>query len=369
MVLTNIFYFLKRVDWPLLLPAFLLTLLGIVEIYSCSLTSHNFTSFYKQLIAFLVALALVGALQFFDWRALKANSYLVFGFYLLTVLALLGVLFFGVNVRGNQGWYKLGPVFFEPVPFMAVALMIILAKFFSSRHTELNRLRIVFFSGIYAVIPMGLVLLQPDLGSALGLLAIWLGIVFFSGMKLRHLLLLVVLFCLLFGLGWQFWLKDYQKQRILSFLNPESDRQGVSWNVNQSKIAIGSGGLWGKGIGKGSQVQYGFLPEPKTDFIFSALAEETGFLGVAFIFTGFLVIFWRILLVTFWAQDNFTRLFATGFCCFLLSQVFINVGMCLGLFPVVGIPLPFVSYGGSYLLASYFGLGLLSALQRRQAAA
>ncbi|MCX6791247.1 MAG: FtsW/RodA/SpoVE family cell cycle protein, partial [Candidatus Gribaldobacteria bacterium] len=349
MQLANILKFLKRIDWALLAPAFFLTIAGLIAIYSCSLTSHSFLSFSKQLIFFGGSLILVIALQFFDWRSLKVNSYLAFIFYVIGVLSLVGVLFLGTTIRGNQGWYKLGPVSLEPVPFVVIALIIVLSKYFSSRHTELSRLRIVFFSGLYVLIPVGLVLLQPDLGSALGLLAIWLGIIIFSGIRWRHLLLLAIIFSVVFALGWALWLKDYQKQRILSFLNPETDRQGVSWNVNQSKIAIGSGGILGKGIGKGSQVQYGFLPEPKTDFIFSALAEETGFVGVVLLFGAFLAVCWRVLKIAFLAQDNFTRLFATGLVCYLLSQEFINVGMCLGLFPVVGIPLPFVSYGGSHL--------------------
>ncbi|MDD5146241.1 MAG: rod shape-determining protein RodA [Candidatus Pacebacteria bacterium] len=365
MQLTNVVNFFKRIDWALLAPAFFLTLLGLLSIYSCSLTKHDFTTFYKQIIFFSVSLAMVISLQFFDWRSLKANSYLAFGFYLVGILALLGVLFFGVAIRGNQGWYKLGPISLEPVPFMVIALLIVLSKYFSSRHTEVVRLRIIFFSGLYVLIPVALVLLQPDLGSALGLVALWVGVIVFSGIRWRHLLLLIIIFSLVFTLGWIFWLKDYQKQRILSFLNPQVDRQGVSWNVNQSKIAIGSGGILGKGLGKGSQVQYGFLPEPKTDFIFSAIAEEMGFLGVTLLFIFFSFVCWRILRIAFLAEDNFTRLFATGLVCFFLSQLFINVGMCLGVFPVVGIPLPFVSYGGSHLFASYLSLGILSALHRR----
>lgn len=365
MFLANFLRFAKRLDWALLAPAFFLTLLGLLEIYSCSLAKNDFLSFYKQLIFFGAAIVLVIILQFFDWRVLKANSYLVFSFYLLGLIALAGVLFFGVRVRGNQGWYKLGWISLEPVPFMVIALIIVLSKYFSNRHTELKRLSIVFFSALYVLIPLALVLMQPDLGSALGLVAIWVGIIFFSGIKWRHLLLLGLIFVIICCLGWMFWLKDYQKQRISSFLNPTEDQQGISWNVNQSKIAIGSGGFWGKGIGQGSQVQYGFLPEPKTDFIFAALAEETGFIGVVVLFGAYLAIFWRILRITLVAEDNFTRLFATGLACFLLSQLFINIGMCLGLFPVVGIPLPYVSYGGSQLVSSYLSLGLLTAIQRK----
>jgi len=170
---------------------------------------------------------------------------------------------------------------------------------------------------------------------------------------------------IIFWLSWSFLLKDYQRQRIVSFVNPQIDPQGISWNVNQSKIAIGAGGLFGKGIGKGSQTQYGFLPEPQTDFIFSAIAEEMGFLVVTILIFGFLFLFWRIIKLALDSTNNFTRLFAAGLFFFLLSQVFINIGMTFGLVPVVGLPLPLVSYGGSQLLAFYLGLGILMSLSRR----
>jgi len=214
-------------------------------------------------------------------------------------------------------------------------------------------------------IPALLVLKQPDLGSALTLVAIWLGMIIFSGIRLRHFMAIVLIFLILFGLGWQFWLQDYHKQRIKSFFNPAMDKQGISWNVNQSKIAIGSGGILGKGLAKGSQTQYNFLPEAKTDFIFSAMAEEFGFLGIFLFLSVFMFFFWQIIRAALLAEDNFTRLFAQGFAILILAQSFINIGMCLGLFPVVGVPLPFVSYGGSQLLGFYFGLGILLSLSKK----
>ncbi len=226
-------------------------------------------------------------------------------------------------------------------------------------------LRSIIFSGIYVFAPIILVLFQPDLGSSLSLMVIWLGMILFSGIRARHLALLAVLFSMVFALAWNFYLHDYQKQRIMAFLNPNIDARGVAWSANQSKIAIGNGGLLGQGIGNGSQTQYGFLSEPKTDFIFSAIAEEFGFLGIFILFVIFLALFWQIVSVVFHANSNFTRLFAFGFAFLLLSQIGINIGMCLGLFPVVGIPLPFVSYSGSFTLAFYIGLGILISLERK----
>lgn len=355
----------EKNDWRLILPTLFLTLLGLLSICSSSITKGDFFAFKKQIIFFAFSILLVVGLSFFDLRFLRTNSYLVLGLYFLTLLLLAGLFLFGSEVRGVRGWYCLGPVSFDPVSFSAVVLIIVLSKYFSSRHIELKRFQPIFCSALYMVVPVALIFLQPDLGSSLILIAVWLGIVVFSGIQLRHFLILTLIFLLLFAFSWKFFLKGYQRQRLLSFLNPQLDKQGISWSVNQSKIAIGSGGVFGKGIGKGSQTQYGFLPEPKTDFIFSAFAEETGFLGTFFLFGALLFLFWRIVKVAFLTQNNFTRLFASGFAFLLLSQSFINIGMCLGLFPVIGIPLPFVSYGGSQLLSFYLGLGILMNLKRR----
>lgn len=353
----------KKIDWWLILPAFLLTSLGLLSIYGVSLSKGDFFNFKKQIVFFILAIFLVIFLSFLDLRFLKTNSYLVLTLYFLSLLSLGGLFLFGSEIRGVRGWYKLGIFSFDPVPLAAIILIIILSKYFSTRHVEIKKVQPILFSGIFAAIPVGLILLQPDLGSSLSLIAVWFGLVLFSGLKIRHFLILVLLFLLIFWLSWSFWLKDYQKERIVSFLNPNIDPQGVSWNVNQSKIAIGSGGFWGKGIGRGSQTQYGFLPESQTDFIFSAIGEETGFLGISILIFSFLFLFWRMIRVALVSVNNFSRLFAAGFAFLLISQAFINIGMALGLLPIVGLPLPLVSYGGSQLLGFYLGLGILISLK------
>ncbi len=356
---------LKQINWLLLGSALFLSLAGLLSILGSALASGNFTDFYKQAIFLMVAVCLAILVSFFDLRAFKANSRLVLALYFIGILSLVGLFFFGSRIRGVQGWYKIGFISIDPVPFVAMILIIILAKYFSSRHKELKNISPIFLSGVYMSIPALLVLKQPDLGSALTLVAIWLGMIIFSGIRLRHFMAIVLIFLILFGLGWQFWLQDYHKQRIKSFFNPAMDKQGISWNVNQSKIAIGSGGILGKGLAKGSQTQYNFLPEAKTDFIFSAMAEEFGFLGIFLFLSVFMFFFWQIIRAALLAEDNFTRLFAQGFAILILAQSFINIGMCLGLFPVVGVPLPFVSYGGSQLLGFYFGLGILLSLSKK----
>jgi rod shape determining protein RodA len=191
------------------------------------------------------------------------------------------------------------------------------------------------------------------------LVFIWIGIVIFSKIKISHFLILLLILGLTSLFLWGFALEDYQKQRIVTFLNPEIDKTGTSWNINQSKIAIGSGGLLGKGIGNGSQAQYGFLPESQTDFMFSAIAEETGLIGVSILLSMLLFIIFKIIKIALISKNNFARLFASGFAFLLFSQVFINISMSLGILPIIGIPLPFISYGGSQLLVLYSGIGIL----------
>lgn len=362
----NLSRFLKRIDWTLVVPAILLTVFGLISLYSSSLALEDFVNFQKQLAFFAVSIILVILFSCLDLRFLRLNSYLVLTLYFLSLLSLLGLFFLGTEIRGVKGWYRLGPFSLDPVPLAAIILIIVLSKYFSTRHVEIKRFQPIIASGLYTLLPFLLVLLQPDLGSSLLLVAVWLGVIIFSGIKLKHFLILTLLFLVIFCLGWKFWLKDYQRQRILSFLNPQIDKKGVSWSVNQARIAIGSGGFWGQGIGQGSQTQYGFLTEPQTDFIFAAIAEEIGFLGSFLLFGAFLFLFWRVIKIAFRAQNNFSRLFATGFASLLLAQSFINIGMCLGLLPVIGIPLPFVSYGGSQLLAFYIGLGVLMSLERKE---
>jgi len=353
------------VDWSLLAPAIFLTGIGLTSIYSSSISRGNFFDFKKQLVYFGIALLCFALLSRLDLRFLKTNSFLVFGFYLLFLLLVAGLLFLAPLTRGIHGWYKLGPVAFDPEPLAALSLIIVLAKYFSTRHIELKRWRITLFSSFYMLVPFVLVFLQPDLGSSVCFIAVWLGAIFFSGLRLRRFLIVLLVLIVLAALGWQFFLHDYQKQRILSFLNPQIDQRGISWSVNQSRIAIGSAGFLGKGLGHGPQTQYGFLTEPKTDFIFSAWAEETGFFGVLFLFAALFFLFWRIIKIAFTSGNNFARLFASGLAFLFLTQSAINIAMCLGLLPVVGIPLPMVSYGGNTLLAFYIGLGILASLERK----
>jgi rod shape determining protein RodA len=231
------------------------------------------------------------------------------------------------------------------------------------RHIEMYRIKHILLSGAYFLAPSILLFFQPDLGSVLILAALWAGILIVSGIKIRHFLILCFCFLLILIFSWFFLLREYQKERIISFLQPQLEPLGMGWSQTQAKIAIGSGGIFGKGIGKGSQTQYGFLPEPQTDFIFAALAEETGLIGVSVLLFLFSVFLWRVFKIALLAQTNFPRLFSVGFAILLISQIFIHIGMNLGILPIIGISLPLVSYGGSSLIATLIGLGILQSIK------
>jgi len=302
-------------------------------------------------------------ISFFDFRLFRNFSYPIIFLYVMVLILLLAVLFFGKEVRGSSSWFSFRGFSFEPVEFAKIVVIIVLAKYFSLRHIEMFRIRHVAISAIYVGIPAILVLRQPDLGSTLILLAIWIGMVIIAGIKLRHLLLVILIGALVCAGSWSFFLKDYQKNRILDFINPQRDPLGSGYNIRQSLIAVGSGGILGKGLGYGSQSQLNFLPERHSDFIFAAFAEEWGFLGALFLILLFGVLFYRLMKINFNIKDNFSRLFIAGISIMLLFQIVINIGMNIDLLPITGIPLPFISYGGSNLLMNFLALGIIQGIR------
>ncbi len=356
---------LKKFDWIITFSAFSLCVFGLLSIYSSSFRNGDFLNFKKQIVFFAVGICLMIAVSFFDYRILRNNSYLILFFYFLCLVSLAGLFIFAPVIRGVRSWYKIGLFSFDPIEPAKIVLIILLAKYFSTRHVEMYKIWHIFLSGVYVLLPSLLVLFQPDLGSVLILIAIWVGILIVSGIKIRHFLILALCFVFILILSWNSFLKDYQKDRILSLLFPY-DELGVSWSQNQAQIAIGSGSILGKGFKHGSQTQYGFLPEPHTDFIFAAIAEETGFLGIGILFLLFGLFFWRVREIILSSQYNFARLFALGFAIFIFFQLFVNIGMNLGLMPIIGLPLPFISYGGSSLTSIFIGLGILQNIKINQ---
>jgi len=304
--------------------------------------------------------------SFINYRIFKNDSILILLLYAIGIAALAGLYLFAPEIRGKTGWYKVGPVSIDPIEFIKLILVILLAKYFSQRHTELYRISHIALSGIYMLIPGVLIFFQPDLGSVLILIALWLAILFVSGIKLRAFFILILCGIVAFSSGWSFLIKDYQKERVLSFLSSDADPLGAGWSQIQSKIAIGSGGFFGQGLGGGPQTQYGFLPEPQTDFIFASIAEEFGLAGIFVLLLLFAVFISRIIGIALSADFNFVRLFASGLAIILISQIFINIGMNLGLLPVIGISLPLISYGGSGLLMIFVALGILQNMRINQ---
>ncbi len=302
--------------------------------------------------------------SFVDWRIFRENSYLILTLYFLSLLLLVGLFFFAPEIRDVRRWYEIGPFLFDPGEIFKIVIIILLAKFFSTRHVEMYRVSHIILAGAYVLLPTFLIFRQPDLGSALIIVIMWIGVLLISGIKLRHFLVICFLGIALLGVGWSFFLQDYQKDRVIAFIEPQLDPQGIGWGQTQAQIAVGSGGLLGQGIGSGSQTQHGFLPLPQTDFIFASIAEEMGFAGVAALIFAFGVFFWRIFLIILNSRTNFPRLFAFGFVVIIVAQSFVNIGMNLGVLPIIGTPLPLVSYGGSNLLFVFLGLGILESIRK-----
>lgn len=358
---------LKQLDWILMAAALFLIGFGLLSLYSSSLQGgvNNFFNFQKQAIFAVIGLVLLLVFSWLDWRILRNDPRLIVTLYVLCCLALAGLFFFAPEIRGVKGWYKIGPISLDPIEFTKLALIVLMAKYFSMRHAEVYRIRHILFSGLYVAVPAVLIFLQPDLGSVLILVFLWLAVLVVSGIKVKTFFILMLCLLLVLGLSWSFLLKDYQKQRVISFVLPQFEPLGVGWSETQSKIAIGAGGWLGQGFGQGSQTQYGFLSEPQTDFIFAAIAEEFGLIGVSVLLALFLILLWRIVRIAVVSQSNFPRIFASGLAILFFCQIFINIGMNLGILPIIGIPLPLVSYGGSGLIVACIGLGIIQSMKKQ----
>src|SRR3989344_1374680 len=274
------FTHLRNIDRGIVTTAGLLSIFGLSSLYSSSIGLENFGNFQKQAIFLIIGIFLMLGISYVDWRLLRNDPYFLFILWIIWVFALAGLLVLAPEIRGVKGWYKIGGISIDPIEYMKIVLLVLMAKYFSLRHIEMYRIRHILLSGVYFGVPFALVFFQPNLGSAGLLIILWLIILLVSGLKLRHFLVLMALGVFLFSLAWMFMLHDYQKDRIISFLEPELDPLGIGWSQLQSKIAIGNGGIWGNGIGSGTQTQHGFLTEPQTDFIFSAIGEEFGLVGI-----------------------------------------------------------------------------------------
>ena len=298
-------------------------------------------------------------LAMLDYNMLRSLS---FFFYVGGLLMLVAVLVFGSTVNGTKGWFYVFGLGIQPVEIIKFFLLIYLARYFSSHQLKTGQIRHIFVSGLGVLLFFILIILQPDFGSGMLLFALWLSVVILAGLERRYLLTLSVTLLVAFILAWSFYFQDYQKQRIMTFVNPSFNAMNQGYNVAQAIIAVGSGGLYGRGIGFGSQSQLKFLPESQTDFIFAVISEELGFLGVSFVIMFFAILFWRSLAAVRKVNNDFGIYFILGAVSLIFIEMFINIGMNIGIIPVIGIALPLVSYGGSSLIANLMILGVVQSI-------
>jgi rod shape determining protein RodA len=354
---------LKTIDWLLVFFIVPIILAGLFTMKSFVPQEDAGSFFNKQIISIVISLAVFFIFSFVDFRFLKRTDVIITLF--LTISGLLILLLILGNVsHGAKSWFSFSNFSFQPADAMKLVLVLILAKYFSRRHVEIRNVKHIFISGFYALIPFVLILLQPDFGSAMIIFLIWLGMVLVSGISKTHLLLVFLSGVVAFLVLWFFMFAPYQKARIINLVNPLADIHGTGYNSLQSTIAVGSGQILGKGLGFGTQSRLKFLPEPQADFIFAAFAEEWGFVGSILILILFGLIIWRILYSASTGLSNFEMLFGMGIAIYFMSHILINVGMNLGIFPVTGIPLPFMSFGGSHLLVEFAGLGILMSMRK-----
>lgn len=356
---------LKKIDWLMIIAVIPIIAAGLI-------TMKSFTGetgfFNRQLIWAAVSLLVFFITAKIDVRFLKRSN-ATLAIYASSIALLIIVFIAGNVVNGAKSWLSFGAFSFQPSDVVKIALILLLAKYYSRRHVEIRHVKHVIISGLYAFIPLLLIFLEPDFGSAIIIFMIWFGMTLVSGISKKHLIVVFFVMLSAFGGLWFFVFKPYQKERVLNFLNPYYDIRGSGYNAYQSRIAVGSGGLLGKGVGFGTQSRLQYLPEYQTDFIFAAFAEEWGFIGAIFLLILYGLLIARIIKSAFVGATNFETLFAIGFAIMLLSHILINIGMNIGIMPVTGITLPFMSYGGSHLLIEFMALGILMSMRRYSRAA
>ncbi|MGQ9455795.1 MAG: rod shape-determining protein RodA [Armatimonadota bacterium] len=356
--------YLRNFDFVLAITALCILIFGCFAIYSAS-RGRSIQYVQRQLIFAIIGTVIATIFALIDYDTYKRYAGKLYGW---TVVILILVLKFGHQSKGAVRWVGIGPFQFQPSEFAKIVLIICLAVFFVNRQSEIRSLRTLVASALYLAVPMLLIFKQPDLGTSLTLVAIWASMAFVAGAYLRHLF---GFFMFAFMLGVVVWyvpgiMKDYQKARLVSFVNPNADPLGSGYHVIQSRIAIGSGQFVGKGYLKGTQRKLRFIPEQHTDFIFTVVGEELGFVGSAGLVILYTIFLWRALNIMIASEDGTGRLMAAGIIAMFVFHIFVNIGMTLGIMPVTGVPLPLFSYGGSSLITSLVAIGLLESVSVRR---
>ena len=339
--------------------------IGIVNLYSATNGIETEAYFWKvQIYRGLFGIGMAAIIFFIHYRVLERFAYIV---YALNLILLVAVLVVGRSILGAKRWIDFGPISIQPSEFMKITTAWVLAKYFhdDQRRTSYD-LKSLFIPVLLVVMPVLLIVAQPDLGTAIVILAIAGSMFLFVRINPKLLIAVAVMVAILLPMLYKFVLKDYQRQRIVTFVNPQADPRGAGYNSIQSMIAVGSGKILGKGFAKGTQSQLRFLPEHHTDFIFSVYAEEHGFLGAMVLLGLYIAFLSQALKIAHGSNDKFGMLFSVGLCTLFFFHIFINIGMTAGIMPVVGIPLPFMSYGGSFMLCTIAAVGLLANIANRK---
>lgn len=357
----------ENIDWGLIGLTLLLCFTGLAVLYSAvhagSSTTHQIF-FKKQLVWFSVGLCCAVVMSMFNYRNLERWGIWI---YIACVGLLVLVFFFGIKAGGSKRWLQFGPIALQPSEIMKIAVIIVLARYFSRKVTRQGFvLKTLMTPFVLVMIPFLLIAKQPDLGTGMLIVLIAAFMTLFVKIARRTFIYMSVSGAAFIPFVWMFLLKEYQKQRIITFLRPDSDPRGAGYHIVQSKIAIGSGMVTGKGYLQGTQNALSFLPEQHTDFILTVLAEEWGFIGASFLLLVYLAFLVWNLNIAAGCRDSFGTILAVGIVSMIFCQVFINVGMIMGLMPVVGVPLPLVSYGGSSVLTSMIGIGILMSISIRR---
>jgi rod shape determining protein RodA len=348
---------LRKFDWVLLIAVFSLFCLGLAAIYSVDLSqaSEEFSNFKKQIIFGVIGFCAAFIIGLGNYSGLRVYSKTI---YVASLALLVAVLFFGSNIRGTTGWFSVFGLGIQPVEIAKIALIVMLAKFFSNRLQQFRVAKHIIVSLFITLSFVVLIMFQPDFGSSLILLGIWFLLLLLTGIDKKYIIVLIAICSIFAGLTWQFFLEDYQQGRIMTFLSPSSDPLGRGYNVMQAIIAIGSGNWFGRGLGFGSQSQLRFVPESQTDFVFAVIAEELGLFGVLLLLGFWGIVFYRLVTIARRAKDDFGMFLVLGITCLFFLHIFINIGMNMGIMPVTGISLPFLSYGGSFLIICLALIGM-----------
>ncbi len=359
-LLSRKFILVYRFDWILAILVFILTAIGLAAIYSVDLSQGEALIYFPtQSIALILGIIVLLVASFIHISVYQSASQWL---YVASLILLIAVLFLGQTIRGTTGWFRFGGFSFQPAEFAKLGFILFISNWIYKYNRRFDSWQFVVSSGLIMFSIVALIMLQPDFGSALIIAAIWFGSLVLTGTKKRYIGYILGSGLLLFIIGWFFIFAPYQKDRLVTFLQPERDPLGAGYNVQQSMIAIGAGRFFGRGLGFGSQSQLHFLPEAHTDFIFAVIGEELGFIGVGLVLGLYFLLLWRLLSIARQTRDDFSAYVVLGVLLFFFIQMIVNIGATVGLLPVTGLTLPFISYGGSSLLINFAMIGIVQSV-------